>query len=380
MQISRKADGITSFLVMDVLEEANRMAAAGEDIIHLEVGEPDFDTPLCIREAAAAALNSGKTHYTHSQGIPELRQAICDHYRATYGVAIDPEQVIVTAGSSPALLMAFMVLADAGDEIIMTDPGYACYVNFARALDISARRIGTGNEDGFQLNPQKVRENLTSRTRAILINSPANPTGICLDDAHLRDLAAVGLPIVADEIYHGLVYEGEQHSILEYTEDAIVINGFSKAWAMTGWRLGWAIFPKKLVRSAQKINQNLMICAPSPAQWGGVAALEEAGADVRRMHDVFAKRRQITLEQCRLQDFNIEVEPVGAFYVLANMKHISSDSHKLAFDVLKNTGVGVTPGIDFGPGAEGYLRFSYANSAENITRGIQRVGEYLRSL
>ncbi|HOW99230.1 MAG TPA: aminotransferase class I/II-fold pyridoxal phosphate-dependent enzyme, partial [Deltaproteobacteria bacterium] len=231
MDTGRQIQSITPFLVMDVLEKANAMASEGREVIHLEVGEPDFDTPGCIRAAAAKAMESARTHYTHSLGIPELREAICRHYRATYGVLVDPEQVLVTAGSSPALLTAIACLVDPGDEVVLTDPHYACYPNFIRILSAVPKLIPTGSEDAFQLNPDKVRAVLSSKVKAMVINSPANPTGICLDDAHLRELAGLGLPIISDEIYHGLVYAGEQHSILEYTDDAIVINGFSKAWA-----------------------------------------------------------------------------------------------------------------------------------------------------
>ena len=380
MDTGRQIQSITPFLVMDVLEKANAMASEGREVIHLEVGEPDFDTPGCIRAAAAKAMESARTHYTHSLGIPELREAICRHYQATYGVLVDPEQVLVTAGSSPALLTAIACLVDPGDEVVLTDPHYACYPNFIRVLSAAPKLIPTGSEDAFQLNPDKVRAVLSSKVKAMVINSPANPTGICLDDAHLRGLAGQGLPIISDEIYHGLVYAGEQHTILEYTDDAIVINGFSKAWAMTGWRLGWAVFPKNLIRTAQKIQQNLMICAPSMAQWAGVAALTEAHGDVERMRLIFARRREVMLGEMKRHGFSVEVEPTGAFYVLVNMKEWTNDSYRFAMDILEATGVGVTPGIDFGPGAQGYLRFSYANSEGNIREGVSRVAGYVRSL
>lgn len=371
---------ITPFLVMDVMEKANALAAQGRSVIHLEVGEPDFDTPACIRAAAARAMEEGKTHYTHSLGIPELREAICEHYRKTYGVGgIDPEQVLVTAGSSPALLIAMACLAGAGDEIVLTDPYYACYPNFIRVLGASPRFVLTGGGDRFQLDPHKVARARNASTKALVINSPANPTGVCLDEDHLRGLCSLGLPIISDEIYHGLVYTGGQHTILEYTDDAVVINGFSKAYAMTGWRLGWAVFPKRLARAAQKLQQNLMICAPSFAQWAGIAALTEAGRDVERMKQVFAQRRLVMLQEMARRGFNVEVEPDGAFYVLVNMAHLTGDSYRLAMDILDNTGVGVTPGIDFGPGAERYIRFSYANSEDNIREGVSRVAEYLAS-
>ncbi|MFY9399275.1 MAG: pyridoxal phosphate-dependent aminotransferase [Desulfomonilia bacterium] len=380
MQAATKNQSITPFLVMDVLEKANALAAQGREVIHLEVGEPDFDTPACIRSACARALEGGMTHYTHSMGIPELREAICEHYARTYGVSVDPGQVVVTAGSSPALFIAMACLAGTGDEIIMTDPYYACYPNFARVIGASPRLIPTGSADGFQLDPDKVRNARGPASKAVVINSPANPTGICLDDDHLRALADLSLPIISDEIYHGMVYAGSQHTILEYTDRAVVINGFSKAYAMTGWRLGWAVFPKSLVRTAQKLQQNIMICAPAPAQWAGISALTEAGPEVERMRNIFAQRRLVMLEELARHGFNVEVEPHGAFYVLVNMSHVTNDSYRLAMDILENTGVGVTPGEDFGPGGEGYLRFSYANSEHNIREGVSRVAAYLKSL
>lgn len=378
MHISRKAEDIKPFLVMDILEAAHDLP--GEmDVIHLEVGEPDFDTPECVRAAAIKAMEEGKTHYTHSLAIPELRDAICSHYRKTYSIDVNPSQVLVTTGSSSALLIAFAVLLDAGDSIIMTDPRYACYPNFARVLDAVIDYVPT-RKDGFRLDPERVKAAIHHNTRAILINSPSNPTGVCLDKDRMAALAESGITVISDEIYHGLVYEGEQHTIREFTDDAIVINGFSKAWAMTGWRLGWAIFPKRLIRAAQKLQQNLVICAPSFSQWAGVAALNEAGPDCEAMKAVFARRRLIMLSEMEKYGFRIESRPTGAFYVMANIDHITDDSYRLAFDILKSTGVGVTPGIDFGHEAKSFIRFSYANSEANIIEGIRRVGGYLKGL
>jgi aspartate/methionine/tyrosine aminotransferase len=295
-------------------------------------------------------------------------------------VKIDESRIMVTAGSSPALLTAIACLVDAHDEIIMTDPYYACYPNFTKILGAVPHLVPTGSADGFQLDPSKVKDSMSKTTKALLVNSPANPTGVCLDKEHLKALSSLPIPIISDEIYHGLVYESEQHTILEFTDNAIVINGFSKAYAMTGWRLGWAIFQASLIRTAQKIQQNLMICAPSVAQWAGVAALTKAGDDVENMRLTFARRRKVMLREMARHGLNVEVEPTGAFYVLVNMGEISDDSLALAMDILEYTGVGVTPGIDFGPGAARYIRFSYANSEENIVEGISRVASYLRSL
>ncbi len=380
MRASQTARTIQPFLVMDVMEKANTMAASGRDIIHLEVGEPDFDTPECVRQAACRAMEEGRTHYTDSLGIPPLRRAIRDHYETTYGVTIDEDRIVVTAGSSPALLMAIASLVDAGDEVMMTDPYYACYPNFVKVLGARPLLVPTGSADDFQLEAHRAARALSGKTRALIVNSPANPTGISLDADHMKALAELGVPIISDEIYHGLVYAAEQHTMLEFTDRAIIINGFSKAWAMTGWRLGWAVFPKTLIRTAQKLQQNLMICAPSIAQWGGVAALTEAGPVVRAMHDTFARRRKTMLKEMERHGFNVEVEPTGAFYVLVNMKRYTQDSRAFAMEILEHTGVGVTPGIDFGPGAQGYIRFSYANSEDKIIEGVSRVASYLQTL
>lgn len=380
MNPSRTAEAVRPFLVMDVMEKANTMAAAGRDVIHLEVGEPDFDTPACIRKASVEAMERGKTHYTDSLGIPELRQALAEHYKKTYGVGVDEECIVVTAGSSPSLLMAIACLVDAGDEVMMTDPYYACYPNFVKVLGARPLLVPTGSTDGFQLDPAKVAGRISKSTRALIVNSPANPTGVCLDVQHMKALADLPVPVISDEIYHGLVYASEQHTMLEFTDNAIVINGFSKAYAMTGWRLGWAIFPKALVRSAQKLQQNLMICAPSIAQWGGVAALRDAGPDVAAMHRVFSRRREVMLAEMARHGFDVEVEPTGAFYVLVNMRRYTMDSRSFAMEILDHTGVGVTPGVDFGPGAEGYVRFSYANSERNIVEGLSRIADYLKTL
>jgi len=380
MKPSSTSLDIQPFLVMDVMERANTLASAGRDVIHLEVGEPDFDTPPCIRRAAWEAMEKGKTHYTDSLGIPELREAISGHYARTYGVKVDVDRIVVTAGSSPALLLAMACLIDAGDTVMMTDPYYACYPNFVKVLKGTPLFVPTGSADGFQLDPGKAHALIKPSTRAIVVNSPANPTGVCLDAEHMKAIASLGVPVISDEIYHGLVYESEQHTILEFTDEAVVINGFSKAYAMTGWRLGWAIFPAHMIRSVQKLQQNLMICAPSVAQWAGVAALTEAGPDVERMHRTFGRRRKVMLDEMARWRFNVEVEPTGAFYVLVNMRKYTKDSRAFAMEILERTGVGVTPGIDFGSGAEGYIRFSYANSETNIVEGISRVARFLESV
>ena len=377
--IAKRAQEIKPFIVMDVLERAHAMEQEGINIIHLEVGEPDFDVPQCVKEAVSKALEQGYTHYTHSMGNLKLREAICQHYFEKYQVTVHPDQVIVTSGTSPAMLLLFSALLERGDEVILSDPHYACYPNIIGFVEGVPVTVPVYEEDGFQYRPEAIEEKITPRTKAILINSPSNPTGNLLSESRMRAIAEFSPYIVSDEIYHGLVYEGREHSILEFTERAFVVNGFSKLYAMTGLRLGYLIAPKEFVRPIQKMQQNFFISANSIVQLAGVAALENAAEDVARMKRIYNERRQYMVKRLKELGFGITVEPTGAFYVFANAKHISPNSYKLAFDILEKAHVGVAPGIDFGQNGEGYLRFSYANSMENIAEGLDRLEHYLNS-
>ncbi len=376
--IARRAEEIAPFIVMEVLERARELEEVGVDVIHLEVGEPDFDVPLAVKEATRKALDRGLTHYTHSLGDLELREAICRHYEKTYGVFIKPEQVVVTSGTSPAMMLVFSALLEKGQEVVLSDPGYSCYPNFISFLGGVPARVPVYEKDGFQLRAEAIQERIGDQTRAILINSPSNPTGNLLSEENMKAIAGLGPYIISDEIYHGLVYEGKEHSILEFTDQAFVLNGFSKLYAMTGLRLGYLIAPERFVRPIQKMQQNFFICASSLAQRAGIAALEETGPDVAEMKRIYNQRRQFMVRRLREMGFGITIEPTGAFYVFANARHLSGDSYALAFDILEKAHVGVTPGIDFGPNGEGYLRFSYANSQEKIADGLERIERYLK--
>ncbi len=378
-RIAARTKNIPPFIVMDVLERAHELERAGRDIIHLEIGEPDFTTPDCICEAAHEAISRGETHYTHSLGILPLREAICEYHYEKYGTSIDPDRILVTSGTSPALFMVFSALLEAGDEVIMSDPHYPCYPNFADFLGAAPVRVKGYEEDGFQLRPEHVKKRISPKTRAILINSPSNPTGNLLSKERMQEIASFGPPIISDEIYHGLVYGEKEHSILEFTDNAFVLNGFSKIFAMTGWRLGYLIAPPAFIRPMQKVQQNFFISAGSVSQWAGIAALKEAHEDVERMRLVYDERRKYMIERIRSLGFGIAVEPAGAFYILANARHLTESSYDLAFEILEKANVGVTPGIDFGQNAEGYIRFSYANSLENIKEGLSRIERFLKS-
>jgi (5-formylfuran-3-yl)methyl phosphate transaminase len=379
--ISRRIHEIKPFIVMDVLEKAQKMERDGESIIHLEVGEPDFDTPECIKQSVIAALQRGETHYTHSLGLLELREAVAKHYHLTYGIqGMEPDQVIITSGTSPAFFVALSAILDPGDEVILSDPHYACYPNFIRFFGGIPSSVPVYEEDGFQYRPESIRTCLRARTKAIFINSPANPTGNLLEANRMAEIAGLGKLVLSDEIYHGLVYEGRARSILEFTDHCIVFNGFSKLYAMTGLRLGYLIVPSELIRPIQKILQNFFISANASVQQAGYTALTEScvEAEITRMKETYNGRRKFLIKRLREMGFGITVEPTGAFYVFANARRFTSDSYAFAFEVLEHAKVGITPGIDFGPNGEGYIRFSYANSMDNIAEGLDRLERYLQ--
>ncbi len=369
---------ITSFLVMDILERAQAIEAAGKRVIHLEIGEPDFDIPDCVKEAAKKAVAEGRTHYTHSLGVLELREAICRLFADEYGVTVSPERILVTGGTSPAMLLTFGVLARPGGHILLTDPAYACYPNFLRFTGLTPRYVPVAEEDGFQFTPGAIMEAVDGLTAGILLNSPANPTGTLTPDETYEAACASGVPVISDEIYHGLTYGGRARSALEFSEDALVLNGFSKRFAMTGLRLGYLVAPKSMMGILQKLQQNLFICASSVAQWAGVAALSKEGLEAAEaMRRTYDARRKVLLAGLEKLGLAPRTEPTGAFYVFVRADHLNPDSLALAYDILEKAQVGVTPGIDFGPGGEGHLRFSYANSLENIEEGLDRLGRYI---
>lgn len=377
---SSRTEQLSPFIVMEVLEKAQAMAAQGEDIIHLEIGEPDFTTPEPVKEAALRAIKQNDTHYTHSLGKLTLREEIARHYWEKYRVKVSPEQIIVTSGTSPGMLLVFSALLERGEEIILPDPYYACYPNFIRYVDGQPVFVPVKEEDAFKYRPADMKKYISPLTKAILVNSPSNPTGSVFSSSELESLASLDKLIIADEIYNGLIYEGdEEHSILEFTDQAFVINGFSKLYAMTGWRLGYVIAPREYIRSMQIMQQNLFICASSFAQEGGIAALRDCDKEVQEMLGIYNQRRLYLLERLKQMGIATRHDPSGAFYALANVKQYTDDSYRMAFNILEQAKVAVTPGIDFGANCEGYIRFSYANSLSNIKEGLDRLEIFLKS-
>ena len=380
MTVSKRAQAIRPFVVMDVVQRAKELEAAGRDIVRLEIGDPDFPTPTVIARACEAAIEDGSTHYTQSLGLPDLREALRAHYRTAYDVHVDPSDIIVTQGTSPAMLLLFGALLDPGDEVIMPDPCYPAYPNYVAFLGGIPKTVRTHAEEGFRYREDELRAAITPRTKAIMITSPSNPTGAVLGEDDLRMLASIaeetGVRIASDEIYHGLNFCGPDRSILQYTDRAFVLNGFSKAYAMTGWRLGYLIAPREFVRPAEKIQQNFFLAANAFVQQAGVVALTQAQGDVTRMRHLYDERRRYLGPALCDVGLKIDSEPCGAFYVFADARCWGEDSLVLSERLLEEAGVACAPGIDFGAGGEGFLRFSYATSMERLVEGVRRLGDW----
>lgn len=378
LKVSARARDIPSFLVMDVLAEAKALEQQGRPVIHMEVGEPDWPTAPHIIDAAKHALDSNLTRYTNTEGTAELRQAISERYRNRCGVEVDPERIVVTVGSSPALFLIWGSLLEPGDQVVVTDPHYACYPGSVEFMGGEAVRLALPPQEGFKVNIERLERLLTSKTRAILINSPSNPTGLIVEDGVLEQLASIdNVVVVSDEIYQEIEYGGKRaRSILEFTQDAFVMDGFSKRYCMTGWRLGWVVVPEKFIRPVRKVHQNYFISASEFVQKAGVAALTGPQASLKNMVETFDKRRRTLIERLDALCFDVPAEPRGAFYVLADARKFGQNSVELSRKILHETNVALTPGVDFGKAAEGFLRFSYATALEDIQAGMERLEKF----
>lgn len=368
---------------MDILARARALEAQGRDIIHLEVGEPDFPTPGPIVQAAMRAIEGGDVHYTPALGLPELRGAIADFYRTRYGVAVPHERIAVTPGASGALLLALGALLDAGDEILMADPGYPCNRHFASFIDAVPVRIPVGPESAFQLTTELVERNWSGRTKAVLIASPSNPTGTLARDEDIRAIAALcaarGASLIVDEIYHGLVYEGSPQTALAHTQDVVVINSFSKYFHMTGWRLGWLAAPAGLMAGIERLAQNLFLAPPTPAQFAALSAFSEETMEIleSRRREMQA-RRDFLLPALRELGFGLPAAPAGAFYLYADISRFAGDSFAFAAEMLEEIGVAITPGIDFGEVMpERYVRLAYTRPLPVLQAAVRRIGKWL---
>ncbi|HEY8154985.1 MAG TPA: pyridoxal phosphate-dependent aminotransferase [Myxococcota bacterium] len=381
LHFAERARAIEPFLAMEVMERAFAMERDGAHVIHLEIGEPDFPPPPAAIQACARALQEGETRYTDSRGLAELREAIAQDHARRAGVPVDPACVLVTSGTSPAMLMVFLLLVAPGDEVVLGTPHYPCYPNFVRACGGTPVLVPTSAEDGYRLDAAAVRRALSSRTRAIVVNSPANPTGAIQSRETLAELAGLGVPIVSDEIYDGLVYDGARAgSALGLSEDVFVLDGFSKRYAMTGFRLGYVIAPPRALRRLQVMQQNFFISASRFVQHAGLAALREGAPTATSMREAYARRRLQLVEGLRALGLRVPVTPRGAFYVFADARDFGADSLRLAMLLLERARVGTAPGIDFGAAGEGWLRFCCAASEAAIAEALDRLARVLPSL
>jgi aspartate/methionine/tyrosine aminotransferase len=382
MKTATRMDGIAPFHVMDILARAQALEAAGRDIIHLEIGEPDFATPQPIIEAGIAALRAGHTHYTGALGLLPLREAIAGFYATRWQADVTASRVIVTPGASGALLLALGLLAGPGDEVLMADPGYPCNRHFAQFCDARAVTVPVDADSGFQLTLQHIERHATSATRVILIASPSNPTGTSIASAELARIhdwcGAHDVALIVDEIYLALTYDGDEHSAARW-DDVFVVNSFSKYFLMTGWRLGWLVAPAWAMDDLERLAQNLFLAASTPAQHAALAAFSAAAlSELENSKAELQRRRDYLLPALRERGFVIPVQPQGAFYLYADCRAFTDDSFTLAQTLLETIGVAVTPGLDFGRHrAQEFLRIAYTQPLPRLAEAVARLDGFL---
>lgn len=371
---SARVGSIAPFLAMEVMERGMAMTREGVDVVQLGVGEPGFPPPPEVVQAVGAAVSAGDTHYTDSRGIYALREAIAADCQRRRGVTVSPERILVTSGSSPALLLVCALLLDTGDEIIVPTPHYPCYPNMIQVVGGRPVFVPTVPDEGYQIDVARVRAAMTPRTKGVLIASPANPTGAVQAPSVIRDLASLGVPLLSDEVYDGLLYDSASTtSPLGVADDCFIFDGFSKRYAMTGFRLGYVIAPERAMRALVCLQQNLFISTAHFVQTAGLAALTCGNAHLRMMVTEYRRRRTVMVDGVRKLGLSVPNAPAGAFYVLADARHLGDDSLALSFDLLDRAHVAVGPGRDFGEIAEGFLRFSFAASYDDIVGGLARL-------
>ena len=378
-----RTDEIAPFHVMALLARAKELEKEGKDIIHMEIGEPDFPTPQPIVNAAIEAIKEGEVHYTPALGLPALREAIAQFYKKRYEIIIKPNRIVITPGASGALMLALGVVIQEDDEVLISDPSYPCNKNFVRFLSGKAIAIAVDASTNYQLTLKHLQENWSDKTRAVMIASPSNPTGTLIAQSELVQMAEFvkkrNAYLIVDEIYHGLIYDSECTTALSVDKNIIVINSFSKYFNMTGWRLGWLVAPETLIEGIDKLAQNIFLAAPTPAQYAALAAFDDETIEILESHkEEFNRRRDYLVPALKRLGFIIDTEPQGAFYIYANCQKFTNNSFQFVYDLLENIGVAITPGIDFGKyKASDYVRFSYTSSMEKLKEGVRRLNDFL---
>ena len=383
--IAQRMRGVNPFRVMTVLERARALEAQGRSIVHLEVGEPDFVTAAPILEAGRAALAQGHTSYTPAAGLPQLRERIAAYYSSDYDVDIAPQRIFVTPGASGALSLLAQLLLNPGDGVLMSDPGYPCNRNYVRLAGAEAQLVPVGPETRYQITRELLERHRTARTRGVWVASPGNPTGTVLQLAGLRDLCAWtdshDLHLLVDEIYHGLDYTDGLPTVLQVSDDGLVVNSFSKYFGMTGWRLGWFVVPEPLVEASNILAQNLFIAASTVAQFAALRAFDPDTREIlEERRAAFAQRRDFLIGVLRELGFSIPVSTDGAFYIYAGIERFSDDSEYFCHSLLENFGVAVTPGTDFGEFENRrHVRFAFTTSMAQLQVAAERLREAVNS-
>ena len=381
-RLAKRLDNIEPFYVVQVITRAIELEAQGKSIINLAVGEPDFPTPQPIVDAAVAALKSDRMRYSPSLGSDALRQALSNWYQSRYAVDVPAERIAVTSGASGALLLTMGMVISEGDEVLMPDPSYPCNRHFVSTMGGSARLIPVGAETDYQLTSLLVEQHWTERTVGVMVASPSNPTGTLMDHDELQKIVEFvrgrGGVVIVDEIYQGLTYGGQERTALDISDDVFVINSFSKYFAMTGWRLGWAVMPEGYVEHFEKLAQNLYISNSDVAQRAALSAFDlETIEEAEKNRSRYKEQRDFLLPALRDLGFKIPVEPSGAFYIYADCTNFTNDSYSFSHDVLEKAGVAIAPGLDFGDHrANEHVRFSYPKPIPVLQEGIRRLKEF----
>ena len=382
-RLARRTSEISSFYVMELLRRSRELEAQGKNVIHMEIGEPDFPTPSTIVNAGIRHLLTGEVKYTPAAGLPELRQQIAAFYRQRYQITVDTQRIFVTPGASGAFLLALGVSLNPKEELLMADPCYPCNCNFVTLLGGTTRTIPVDATSHYQLTAKQIEEHWSSQTKGALIASPSNPTGTLISPEELKrcvnTVDDLGGCFYSDEIYHGLVYGTDATTALAYSNSVFVINSFSKYFGMTGWRIGWLIVPDEFIEAAEKLAQNIYIATSTQSQYAALAAFnEDTLAELERRRMELAGRRDFLYDNLLRLGFEIPVKPEGAFYIYANCKKFTNDSYQFALDLLESEALAVTPGIDFGShDARQMLRFAYTTSVDNMNIAMQRLGHFI---
>ncbi|MDI1292919.1 MAG: pyridoxal phosphate-dependent aminotransferase [Methylobacter sp.] len=383
VRLAKRAQEISPFYVMELLRRAKQLEAQGKDIIHMEIGEPDFTTPPAIMEAGIRQLKTGEVKYTPAAGLPELREKIAEFYRQHYAVTVDKKRIFVTPGASGAFLLALGVTLNPEEELLMADPCYPCNSNFIRLFDGKARTLPVDAASRYQLTAAQIKQHWTKNTKGVLIASPSNPTGTLIAAEQLKQAVhtvnALGGCFYSDEIYHGLVYDDKATTALEFSDNVFVINSFSKYFGMTGWRVGWLIVPEAFIDATEKLAQNIFIATATHSQYAALAAFDpHTLAELEHRRAEFERRRDFLYDALLNLGFEIPIKPDGAFYIYANCSKFTDDSFQFALDLLEAEGVAVTPGKDFGINeANHYLRFAYTTSIDRMAVAMQRLDRFI---